>query len=81
MIPKAPNFTEFRKNLKYFFDTSEKFPINIRRSEKVFVLMSRDYYAKLINRINGAISAEELKNIHTFVRIRTESLGGDLPTL
>jgi len=80
-LNRAPNITEFRRTISYCFDCAAKFPINVTRGRETFVLMTRDYYAKLINRIDGTISAQELKNIDSFVRIRTIKVNSALPTV
>lgn len=76
----APTVTEFRKDLKKYFDVTQKHPINVIRGRETYVLMTRKYYAQLINRINGAIDARELQNIGSFIRIRTETAKTALPT-
>lgn len=70
-VPAIVGVSDFRANISTHLDTVEKHPITLYRHNRVYVLMTKEHYIDLINKIKLPHLAQMPQGVHTIVHFTT----------
>ena len=71
ILEQSPSLYSFRSNTRYYFDAAIQTPIQITRNREVFILMSKEHYIDLINKIKAPHLMQMPATVHTLVHFQT----------
>ena len=66
------NVKDFRANTKTYFDVANEKPVPITRNNKIYILMTKEHYVDLINKIKFPGAVQMPKGVHTIVHFTTQ---------
>lgn len=70
-VPTTIGVSDFRANISAHLDTVEKHPITLYRHNRVYVLMTKEHYIDLINKIKLPHLVHMPQGVHTIVHFTT----------
>ena len=64
--------SSFRSNIREYLDLAENSPVAIHRNNRIYVLMTKEHYVDLMNKIRFPHMAQMPANVQTIVHFTTK---------
>jgi PHD/YefM family antitoxin component YafN of YafNO toxin-antitoxin module len=65
--------TSFRNNISAYMDKAQDAPIVVHKHHKTYILMTKEHYVDLINKIKAPNIMQMPGNVHTIVHFQARS--------